>query len=56
MHFNVFRIEIPKSAAEVAANAGNDFTDAEWVAFENLASKKFIETTKVALSDLGISA
>jgi len=54
MHFNIFRIDIPRPAAEIAVTAGDDFSDAEWVAFYDLPSKKIPETTKSSLRDFGI--
>lgn len=56
MHFNIFRIDIPLPAAEIAIKAGDDFTDVEWIAFKDLPSMKLVETTKKVLRDLGILA
>ena len=54
MQFNVFRIDIPRPAVEIAVTAGDDFDNAEWVAFTDLPSKKIPETTKKALRDFGV--
>jgi nucleoside triphosphatase len=56
MHFNIFRIDIPKPADEIAVQAGDDFSDVEWVTFRDLPSKKLVETTKKTLRDFGILA
>lgn len=56
MHFNIFRIDIPRPAAEITVKAGDDFSNVEWVAFEDLPSKKLVETTKKTLRDLDILA
>ncbi len=54
MQFNIFRIDMPRPAAEIMVTAGDDFSDVEWVAFNNLPSKKLPETTKKSLRDFGI--
>jgi nucleoside triphosphatase len=56
MHFNIFRIDIPRPATAIAVQAGDDFSDVEWVAFRDLPSKKLPETTKKTLRDFGILA
>jgi 8-oxo-dGTP pyrophosphatase MutT (NUDIX family) len=54
MHFNIFRIDIPKHASSIKVSAGDDFTDVQWVAFNDLSSKKLVETTKKSLRDFGV--
>jgi len=54
MHFNIFRVDIPRSATEIAIKAGDDFSDVEWVAFSDLPSKKLVEATKKTLRDFGV--
>jgi nucleoside triphosphatase len=54
MHFNIFRIDIPRPATAIVVQAGDDFSDVEWTAFSDLPSKKLPETTKKTLRDFGI--
>lgn len=52
MHFNDFRIDIPKPAAQIVVTADDDFADAEWIPITDLPTLKLTDPTKVTLQKL----